>query len=176
MKSVSLSDIQKFKEKDEESFEKIYEVYKNIVFHECLIKLKNKEDAEDCFQEIFIKLIKVINQFDEEIASFDTWFKVVYTNHIKNYIRNSKNRKKYSEPIEYEEMIKYEDKTSKYIDKMIEINNLVGEEAYKIILLKVRYQLTLRKIAQIMGVSKDTVRRKYLDAIEIIKENYQKEK
>lgn len=174
MKLIDLSDIQKFRKGEEEAFEKIYNAYKNIVFHECLVRLKCKEDAEDCFQEIFLKLVNVIKQYDEKVASFDSWFTTIYKNHISNYIRSKINRGKYNESIDYEEIIKYEDNSQYYINLMIDLINLVGEESYKILIYRIRYGLTLRKIGSILGISKDTVNRKYLEALDIIKRYYNK--
>lgn len=174
MRLVDQFDVQSFKKGDEEAFERIYNAYKNIVFHECLLRLKCKEDAEDCFQEIFIKLIDKIKLYDSSKSSFDAWFTVVYKNHISNYYRSKCNAKKYNEIIDYEDVIKFEDKSHYYIDLMCEITNLIGKIDYEILIYRIRYGLTFRKIAKIMGSNKDSIRKRYLDAIEVLKNRFDK--
>lgn len=172
MKLVSINDVRKFKSGDEYAFEKIFNAYKNIVFHECLIRLKNRQDAEDCFQEIFIKLVNNIAMYDETISSFDAWFTTVYKNHIINFYKSRIIRSKYSDTIDYEEIIRYEDNLHKDIELMVELITILGEETYTIVVYRIKYQFTYRKISEIMNMSLDMVRRKYIEAMEILKEHF----
>lgn len=58
MKLISRITAEKLKEGDELAFEEIFYAYRNIVYFECLKKMRNPQDANDCVQEIFIKLVE----------------------------------------------------------------------------------------------------------------------
>lgn len=173
MRSVRKKDIQMCKEGDDESFARIYDTYKNIVFHECLLKLRCKEDAEDCFQEIFLKLINVIHTYDEEKSSFDTWFYTLYRNHIMNYIRNRATLNRNRTLVDSDEINQYGDTTRSNIDYLIDIADLVGDEAYMILVYHIKYKYTYKAIAKILGLSKDKVRRIFDEAMLLIEGKYQ---
>ncbi len=172
MRPVRKKDIQMCKEGDEESFTRIYEAYKNIVFHECLLKLRCKEDAEDCFQEIFIKLINVINTFDECKSSFDTWFSTLYRNHIINYVRNKSTLNRNRKLVDSEEINQYGDTTRSNIDRLLDIADLVGDKAYMVLVYHIKYNYTYDAIAKMLGISRDKARRIYEEAMLLIEKKY----
>ncbi|MBB6453266.1 RNA polymerase sigma-70 factor (ECF subfamily) [Salirhabdus euzebyi] len=88
--------------------------YADMVFRLCLVQLKNKADAEDAFQEIFIKLFEKSPLFHDE-KHLKAWLITVTSNHCKNKFRSYwyKNRVNIEEiiiPIENkkdQEVIKY---------------------------------------------------------------------
>ena len=82
MKLISRITAEKLKDGDELAFEEIFYAYRNIVYFECLKKMRNPQDANDCVQEIFIKLVEKIHLFDSNIAEFNAWFRTLYINHL----------------------------------------------------------------------------------------------
>lgn len=66
--------------------------YSDTVYRICIIYLKNNADAEDAFQEIFIKVIEkapIFMNSDHEKA----WIITVTSNHCKNVLRKRKREK-----------------------------------------------------------------------------------
>lgn len=64
----------------------LYRTYGGRVYARCLYLLKNKEEAQDAVQEVFIKVQKNLHGFREE-ASPLTWMTRIATNHCLNVIR-----------------------------------------------------------------------------------------
>lgn len=61
--------------------------YGDLVFRLCSIYLKNKEDAEDAFQNIFIKLFEKNLHFNDE-EHLKAWLIKCTTNHCKNMLKS----------------------------------------------------------------------------------------
>jgi RNA polymerase sigma-70 factor (ECF subfamily) len=93
----------------EEQIHALVETYSNMVYRQCWVYLKNKEDAEDAFQDVFIKIIEKAPPFlskDHEKA----WIIRVTCNHCKNTLRFKK----------YRSLITYNENIDKIDDKSLE--------------------------------------------------------
>lgn len=82
-KEEDLDLIQAFLGGDQSAFDKIVLKHKNMVFNLCFRLLNDFEEAEDCAQEIFIKVYKNIGKFRFQSA-FSTWLYRVAVNTCKN--------------------------------------------------------------------------------------------
>lgn len=66
------------------SCESIIEEYADLVYRVALSQVKNKHDAEDIFQEVFISLIKNLDKIEDE-AHLKHWLIRSAINRAKNY-------------------------------------------------------------------------------------------
>ena len=71
---------------DMEAFENIYRRYHNRVYTLCLKMIRNKTQAEDLAQEVFIQLFRKINTFRGD-ASFTTWLHRLTVNQVLMHFR-----------------------------------------------------------------------------------------
>ena len=68
----------------------LYDRYKDKMFAICVRYAKSIEEAEDVFQEAFVKVFKNIHQYDYK-GSFDGWIRRIFVNTaITNYKLNKK--------------------------------------------------------------------------------------
>ncbi|MDR0790871.1 MAG: RNA polymerase sigma factor [Bacteroidales bacterium] len=67
----------------------LYEKYSAKMFAVCLRYSRNKADAEDIFQDAFIKVFNVIKQFNF-VGSFEGWLRRIFVNYALNYYRSGK--------------------------------------------------------------------------------------
>ncbi len=79
--------------------------YADLVFRLCIVYLKNNADAEDAFQDIFVKLFEKKIKFNDE-EHLKAWLIKCTTNHCKNMLGSYWNRFRVSIndvviPIEY---------------------------------------------------------------------------
>ena len=77
---------------DDMHLKRITEEYGNMVFRLCLIYIKNYTDAEDAYQEVFIKIIEKAPQFNSKEHE-KAWLIKVTINHCKNILKKYKNKK-----------------------------------------------------------------------------------
>ena len=58
---------------DEEAFNVIFEEYKHTVFYITKKYLRNVQDTEECVQDFFVKLWRIIPTYCEQLGNFETW-------------------------------------------------------------------------------------------------------
>lgn len=90
-----------------------------------------------------------------------------------NFIRNRATLNRNRTLVDSDEINQYGDTTRSNIDYLIDIADLVGDEAYMILVYHIKYKYTYKAIAKILGLSKDKVRRIFDEAMLLIEEKYQ---
>ncbi|SHJ81651.1 RNA polymerase sigma factor [Paramaledivibacter caminithermalis] len=93
--------IEKSKNGDIESFEKLIEKYQVVAFNIAYRMVGNKEDAKDIAQEALIKVYKSLKSFKGD-SSFSTWLYKIVTNTCIDAIRKLKKVQTYSLDKEFE--------------------------------------------------------------------------
>lgn len=73
MGRVKLRTIMEFRNGDKQAFEEIFYAFKDILYYFSYLYVHNYDDANDCVQEIFIKIINTVDQFNDILSGFDTW-------------------------------------------------------------------------------------------------------
>jgi len=94
--------IKKFKTGDESSFEKLVEKYQSRVYSIALSMLRDKNDADDVSQEIFVKVYRSLHKFKGK-SKFFTWLYRITINTCINSRNGGGKRKKIvslSQPID----------------------------------------------------------------------------
>ena len=74
-------------EKTESLFERAVEYYSDMVTGLCLLRLGNRQDAEDCYQNVFLKLLKNKEMLQADNVHLKAWLIRVAINECKNYYR-----------------------------------------------------------------------------------------
>ncbi len=69
----------------------LYNTYRSRLFGVCMRYLANKQDAEDAFQDGFVKIFTGIKTFKQkDVHSFFAWMKRIMSNTCLNYLRDIK--------------------------------------------------------------------------------------
>jgi len=86
------------------AFAELMEIYAQRVFRKLLIITKNREDAEDAFQDTFLRAYRALHTFEER-SSFYTWVTTIAINSALMILRKRRNRCEisYDRPSEAEE-------------------------------------------------------------------------
>ncbi len=71
--------------------EELYRTFGPAVYRRCLKLLRNKDAAQDATQEVFVKLLKDGDRF-EQVETALPWLYRVATNHCLNFLRNKGRR------------------------------------------------------------------------------------
>lgn len=92
-------------------FEKAVEEYSDMITGLCLVRLGNRHDAEDCYQNVFLKLFKNKEMLTEEPEYLKSWLIRVAVNECKNRFRFLSRHK--TEPLSFadDSSIEMEDRT-----------------------------------------------------------------
>lgn len=71
------------------SYEQVVRKYADAVLSACIMRLGNETDADDCFQNTFLKLYTNPPEFKEE-EHIKAWLLRVAINECKNFIRDNR--------------------------------------------------------------------------------------
>ncbi len=134
-----------------EKFERIYNEYKDALFSYAYKVLRNRDDALDIVQEVFVRLWRNIEGLDESKVRF--WlFRVCH-----NLIVDSFRKRKSSTDIDSisESYGKDFKETNLIVEKLLEKLPLNYRE---VVVLKYLYGYTYKEIACILGTNENTVK------------------
>lgn len=135
-------------------FIEIFDLYKNDIFRLAYSYTKNKTDAEDIFQNVFIKLYKHQNILTKDDMEIKKWLVKVTINESKNFFLSSWRRK----IIFFEE--KEEEKIS-VIPKEDNVLPLVLElpRKYRLVTYLFYYEnYKIKEIAKLLNISETNIR------------------
>jgi RNA polymerase sigma-70 factor (ECF subfamily) len=138
--------------------------YADLVFRLCIVYLKNKADAEDAFQDIFIKLYEKNPKFNDE-EHLKAWLIKCTTNHCKNMLATYWNKFKVSID---DVIIPIEDKKDR--DLLIYVMKLPLK--YKAVIYLYYYEdYNTFEISEILKIKEATVRTQLKRGRELLKKD-----
>ncbi|MBS1761939.1 MAG: RNA polymerase sigma factor [Bacteroidetes bacterium] len=146
------------KQGEKGSFEEIYSRYSQKIFSFFYRMLwKDKQLAEDCTQELFLKLIKHSSTFDET-KSFSTWLYSIANNMCKNEYRKAEVRKRNS-ILNAETIAKPENPDWKrFKGALLDYVNKLSDEKKSLYILRFQENLPLSEIGEILNIPEGTVK------------------
>lgn len=75
---------------DTHSAEKIFDHFSGPIYAFFMARIRNKETAQDLTQEVFLKVVKSIDQFDRKSGDFTAWIWQIARNSAIDYFRHKK--------------------------------------------------------------------------------------
>jgi len=148
------------------AFETLYQKHKGPLFRYCLRQMKNHARAEECFQDVWMKLINSRVNYQPK-ALFTTYLYRIAQNHVIDLVRKDKKLKQETElEEEFHSSVDLEqpqDLSDQVMENRIqeklkqEIERLPLEQKTAL-LLKMDAGLSLEEIAQILDCGRETVK------------------
>lgn len=160
---------------DKASANELISMYYKEIYAYMYKQTINKELSMDLTQEIFMSMLKSIDSYDEEKASFRTWLYKIATNKVVDYYRSKYYR--YNNvvvTIEDYDIYDEEDFTINIeyredAQKIIDIVNKFDSTSQQIFRLKIFGERTFLDISNILQMSESTVKTKYYAAIKKVR-------
>lgn len=152
---------------DKEALVKLYELTKNSIYGFVLSIIKNKHDAEDIFQEVYIKIYENIDKYKNEGKPL-AWMMTIAKNLCYEKIRKHRD----TSDIELMHDVGINDKNKKNVeDKMILeiLLEKITDEERNIIILHIVSGMKYREIANLLKLPLSTVLSKYHRAMKRMK-------
>lgn len=148
---------------DRGAFNEIMEKHGKMVYNLCYKFLGNTDDAEDCAQEVFLKVFKNLGRFAFR-SSLSTWLYRISINSCKNYRSSLQSRKKEKE-MSLSGSFNDTEKTTEIGDRsFMPEDNTVRNEQYEHILSAIRkLPDDLKKVVML----RDVENRSYEEVAEI---------
>ena len=166
---------------DEQAFAKIVKLYEKAVYNSALYISKNREDALDISQEVFVKLWRTLPSYRGE-ASLKSWIATITRSSAIDYVRSKNQRKSSSltfgddeketdvidESISSNPQKSYEQKVRR--EAVRKAVKALPEQLRETIILREFHGLSYAEIANIQKISEGTVKSRISRGREQIKE------
>ena len=164
--NVSLKTAKKFLEGDENATIEVYQKYHALLYFIIATYLNRKEDCDDVYQNVFLKLLGKRNEI-KEISSFHQYLCTMAKNEALDFLRKE-DRAELKENID--EIMG--PTNSSPLDYFLPYN--LTKEEKSLVGYRLTIGLSWKDISVILETPIPTLRKQYVQAIKRIKEVYEK--
>lgn len=159
----------------EESANKLIQKYYREIFAYTYKRVFEQQLAMDLTQEIFIRTLQSIGNFDEKKASFRTWLYQIAQNHCTDYFRSKAFQTSMRTDMVEQIELDGDDEVMRHVlqnQQLAEIQHALqafDQEDQQIVLGKLLDDLTFIQLAEQLHIPLSTVKTKYYKAIKNLK-------
>lgn len=147
----------------EKYMKEILDKYSDMVYRIALTRCRNKENAEDVFQDVFVKFSEKLPKFENEEHE-KAWFIRVTLNLTKNLLTANWNTKVVG--LDEDIMVENEETSDIYSAVMALPDN------YRMVIYLLYYEgYKVKEIANILNTNENTIKTWLMRAREILKKN-----
>ena len=153
---------------NKELSEQVYNEYYLKVRNYILSKINNFYEAQDICSNVFLKVYENLDKYDESKASMSTWIFTITRNTLTDYYRTNKIHEELNENIaiiDEGESICNEENLSIMADALEQLD----ERSRDIILMHYYSKMTLKDIAEKIGISYAYVKILHQNALDELK-------
>lgn len=115
-------------EMEKQLFDKAVEDYSDMVTGLCLVRLGNRQDAEDCYQNVFLKLYRNMAMLLKEPEHLKAWLITVTVNECKNACRFRIRHK--TEPLEAVSSFYEDEHDRQLMEQIMKMPSIYREAIY----------------------------------------------
>ena len=133
--------------------DKVYLDYKDKVTAYVRGKLANEHDVEDIVSTVFLKVYQRIDSFDPSKASLSTWIYTITRNTVIDYFKKRKIHIEFSDEIGIDMLPDDSLVNDELLDCLADTLELLSERERDLIILHYYKGFTLKRIAEMMGMS-----------------------
>lgn len=148
--------------------QELYEQYRPKVFSYFYYKLNNFHEAEDLTEDVFLKIFKKLDSFDDSKSSISTWIFNVSKNTLIDYYRTKK------DGLELLDNYDYVDENNNDVDPLM-LNDLANaldklpDIQKNIIVLRYYENYSLKEIAEKLSISYGVCKLRHNEALNNLK-------
>ncbi|TDB61766.1 RNA polymerase sigma factor [Arundinibacter roseus] len=157
---------------DQKAFAELYSYYRTPALKFCVSLLKDEEEAENVLHEVFIRIWDRRAHINPEL-NFNSYLFTCLRNFAFDYFKrlekNNQLRQTYLDRMtsaQFEEADDSEERI-KFVNEMV---NSLSEKRKKILILNVYEGKSYQEIAELMKISKNTVKNQLVKAKQILRE------
>jgi len=158
---------------NQQAFAELYNYYRTPALKFCVALLKDQEEAENALHEVFIKIWEKRSHINPDL-NFNSYLFTCLRNfvfdHFKRMEKDQRLRELYMDRMEYstgfDEAVR-SDERDQFVQNVIA---RLSEKRKKIVLLNIYEGKSYQEIAELMKISKNTVKNQLVKAKQILRE------
>lgn len=151
------------------SLEKIYNDYYGKVMGYIMARVRRRAEAEDIASDVFEKIVRKIDDFDETKASVSTWVFTITRNTLIDHYRRTKPSEELDENLAEDGELDEDLLRSETLGELADALRSMPEQLRAIIVMRYYDGKTLTEIAKIMDLSYGAVKLRHQNALEILR-------
>jgi len=165
--------------KDLSNFSQLYEAFVNDIYRYSYMILGNKHNAEDVTSQTFLNALEKFKMFTWQEISIKNWFLKIARNLSYEKFRKSKevsfNEDLYTE-VEDQTQTEEVTVTEEFKKKLQEFIKELDSTSREIVTLRVWEEYKFREIAELVGMKKDSVKKRFYRGVEKLKKLAEKDR
>lgn len=153
--------VRRAQQRDEEAFAQLYEAYFDKIYRYVALRIGNKTEAEDMTQQVFLNALQSISSFKWKGIPFSAWLFRIAHNQVVDYFR--KQTKQATAPLD-ESLASSDSNPQLMAEHKLDIEQLVSatkrltEAQREVIGLRFAGELSIARVAKVMGKSQGAVK------------------
>lgn len=170
--------MQKAREGDTEAFGELYKFYFTPVFRYVYFRVRNKEDAEDLVQAVFLKVFQTVSNFRDKGKNPLAYFMTTARNTLIDHWRKKKdiilenNHEIFTKIPDSARNVQEEAEQRDFSKEISASMKNLTDEQQEIIVLKFFSDLNNKEIAEITGKTEEVVRQMQVRALKALKKYF----
>jgi len=152
------------------SFEQVYENYYGKVMGYISARIRNRADAEDFCSEVFMKVHRKLEDFDETKASISTWVFTITRNTLIDHFRRNRQMEELDENLSDDTEVDEDLLNQETLSELAGALKQLPQQLRDIIVLRYYDGKPLTEIAQLMGLSYGAVKLRHQNALILLRE------
>ena len=148
----------------------IYADYHGKVIRYIMTRVQRRAEAEDLCEDVFEKVLKKIDGFDDTKASVSTWIFTITRNTLIDYFRRFRPSDEIDEGMPSDMSVEAPMRERETLDELADALNKLDQEMRDIIVLLYYDKKPMTEIAQLMGLSYGVVKLRHQKALLMLKQ------
>ena len=133
--------------------EELYRAYRDKLFYYINGKVSSPDDAEDILSEVFIKVTRFYDSYDDSKSSVQTWLYSIARNAVVDHYRRGREYGELTEDIPLESDLEEEYLEEEMLDELADALESMDTELRDIIIMHYYSNKSLTEISEIMDIS-----------------------
>ena len=150
-------------------WEKIYAEYSGKVMGYIMARVQHRADAEDLCADVFEKVFRKLDQFDQSKASLSTWIFTITRNTLIDHFRRVKPQEELDENLSDDSEVDEGLLANESLEELAAALKRMPEELRDLIVLRYYDNKPLTEVADLMGLSYGAVKLRHQKALGILK-------
>ena len=149
--------------------EQIYAEYSGKVLGYIMARVQHRADAEDLCADVFEKVFRKMDQFDQSKASLSTWIFTITRNTLIDHFRKNKPTEELDENLSDDSEVETPLLEQETLSELAAALNLLPQELRDIVVLLYYDRKPMTEIADLMHLSYGAVKLRHQKALTLLK-------
>lgn len=150
-------------------WEQIYAEYSGKVMGYIMARVQHRADAEDLCADVFEKVFRKMDQFDQSKASLSTWIFTITRNTLIDHFRRNKPTEELDEKLSDDGEMETPLLEQETLSELAAALNLLPQELRDIVVLLYYDRKPMTEIADLMRLSYGAVKLRHQKALALLK-------